>query len=443
MYTKKKNLREGFEPPSGGSEPPVITATLTEDNVAIRRSDGVFIPTKSSCEPPCCQHARLERSTFTNSDHSDPLTHHLLALPRLPMIGAQTAVGAVLLFLRTLRHRTRPTLSPSPPHSPLRPAPEARATGRSGVISQPATPLPSFLVSCARSLARSLLAAPLPADSPPRSLRAPAVCVFLFVAGIRTDDDQYRKQSSTAFPDLIPIRRSLVALQYENQLLRVRVNETARENEALHARMRAALRSDLASTTAPTTTTASSTTAPSTTTSPSTTAPSTTTSPSTVASASPASAAEGVVTIAPRPRALAERVQASTEFTRERARAVASDGRLILSFVNRVRLDFADSFVVHLRRLGLKNWLIGATDRTALRELRRKGVPCFDMSTNLPEGQLRASRRCAVSRAPSRAHTPSPPRAQASGRGAPRRSRLSVRTRSSSSTRRSGGTSRC
>ena len=43
--------------------------------------------------------------------------------------------------------------------------------------------------------------------------------------------------------------------------------------------------------------------------------------------------------------------------------------------------------MAHVRGLGLSNWLVGATDNTALRELQRASTPCFDMSTNLPEGE--------------------------------------------------------
>ena len=294
-----------------------------------------------------------------------------LRTPILCMIGAQTAVGAVLLFLRTRRSTPHPhstahrsstlALHTRPPRRPL-------AAGAERVRTVP------------HPLRRSHLAFSRHDSAVP----PPPVCVFLFVAGIRTDN-QYRKQSSTAFPDMIPIRRSLASLQYENQLLRIRVNETSRENEALRARMRAALRSDLGTSTPSAV--------------PLSGKPSSKLATSAAAAAAASSPGAVVATAATSSRALAERFHASTEFTRERARAVASDGRLILSFVNRVRLDFADSFVVHLRRLGLTNWLVGATDRTALRELRHKGVPCFDMSTNLPEGQLWASRPLAPFRA--------------------------------------------
>jgi hypothetical protein len=87
------------------------------------------------------------------------------------------------------------------------------------------------------------------------------------------------------------------------------------------------------------------------------------------------------------PRALPEWVKTSTEFNQARAQAIATNRQIILTFVNRVRFDFATTWVSHVRSLGLSNWLVGATDRTALRELKRQAIPCFDMSTNLPEGE--------------------------------------------------------
>ena len=77
---------------------------------------------------------------------------------------------------------------------------------------------------------------------------------------------------------------------------------------------------------------------------------------------------------------------ASTEFSKERLEELAGGpGQgIILTFVNSARLDFARSWVAHLRRLGLRNWLVGATDPETLRVLLREGIPCFDMHTNLP-----------------------------------------------------------
>ena len=40
--------------------------------------------------------------------------------------------------------------------------------------------------------------------------------------------------------------------------------------------------------------------------------------------------------------------------------------RIILTFVNTVRLDFVTTWVARVRRLGLTNWLVGATDAGAV-----------------------------------------------------------------------------
>ena len=80
------------------------------------------------------------------------------------------------------------------------------------------------------------------------------------------------------------------------------------------------------------------------------------------------------------------RQNASTEFSKERLEELAGGpGQgIILTFVNSARLDFARSWVAHLRRLGLRNWLVGATDPETLHVLLREGIPCFDMHTDLP-----------------------------------------------------------
>ena len=61
--------------------------------------------------------------------------------------------------------------------------------------------------------------------------------------------------------------------------------------------------------------------------------------------------------------------------------------QVILTFVNKARLDFAATWSASVRRLGLTNWMVGATDATALRHLLETGVPCFDLHTSLPEGE--------------------------------------------------------
>ena len=77
----------------------------------------------------------------------------------------------------------------------------------------------------------------------------------------------------------------------------------------------------------------------------------------------------------------------SIDFTKERAQRVAVKGCILLTFVNKIRLDFATTWVWHVRRLGMTNWLVGATDKTSLRSLQDSKIPTFDMLTNLPEGE--------------------------------------------------------
>ena len=70
--------------------------------------------------------------------------------------------------------------------------------------------------------------------------------------------------------------------------------------------------------------------------------------------------------------------------TQERVDVIAGPRRqLIMTFVNRVRLDFARTWTHHVMRLSLTNWLVGATDERALSGLRAMGVPRFSMRTNL------------------------------------------------------------
>ena len=75
-----------------------------------------------------------------------------------------------------------------------------------------------------------------------------------------------------------------------------------------------------------------------------------------------------------------------TELTEARAKSVAGDKKqIILTFVNKVRLDFAKTWAYHVVRLGLTNYLIGATDVGALTGLHKLNLPCFSMRTNLPD----------------------------------------------------------
>eukprot|EP00965_Chrysotila_dentata_P210268 6185801-Pleurochrysis_carterae.AAC.2 len=60
----------------------------------------------------------------------------------------------------------------------------------------------------------------------------------------------------------------------------------------------------------------------------------------------------------------------STEFTQERLLALAPQKQLVISFTNRVRIDFARTWAFHARAAGVAAFLIGATDRHALSELQ-------------------------------------------------------------------------
>ena len=76
------------------------------------------------------------------------------------------------------------------------------------------------------------------------------------------------------------------------------------------------------------------------------------------------------------------------ELTAERARAVAGPAaEIILTFTNKVRLDFAVTWAAPLIRMGLTNYLIGATDEGAFNGLRLRRLPCFSMRTNLPSAE--------------------------------------------------------
>jgi hypothetical protein len=85
-------------------------------------------------------------------------------------------------------------------------------------------------------------------------------------------------------------------------------------------------------------------------------------------------------------RRLAEE-DAAYAFTKERVTKVAKDKKLMLSFTNIVRIDFARTWAHHVRRIGMTNWLVGATDPRAFTTLKEEGYACFDMKTNLPQNE--------------------------------------------------------
>ena len=192
------------------------------------------------------------------------------------------------------------------------------------------------------------------------------LCVFLFLAGLRMDSDTQsaKARAATGFTDLTPMHRprSLTALQFENVQLKGRINATVQKSELLRAKLR---------TSASKLTRRSGVVVSANVASP----------PAWMQQTAAAAAAE-------LPPTTARRLSATTDFTKERAHAVAGPNKqIILTFVNKIRFDFATSWVAHVQALGLTNWLVGATDSRALKELIRTGVPCFDMRTNLPEGE--------------------------------------------------------
>ena len=67
--------------------------------------------------------------------------------------------------------------------------------------------------------------------------------------------------------------------------------------------------------------------------------------------------------------------------------SIAPQRKVVLTFTNRVRLDFARTWTTHVRALGMTNYLVGATDQQALAGLQKAGIPCFSMETNLPQGE--------------------------------------------------------
>ena len=83
--------------------------------------------------------------------------------------------------------------------------------------------------------------------------------------------------------------------------------------------------------------------------------------------------------------ALHKHQNGSVLFTRSRLESIGGQARqVILTFVNTARLDFARTWASHLRRMGVSNWLIGATDAAALEGLQHASIPCFALHTRLP-----------------------------------------------------------
>uniref|UniRef100_A0A7S0IPU1 Nucleotide-diphospho-sugar transferase domain-containing protein n=1 Tax=Calcidiscus leptoporus TaxID=127549 RepID=A0A7S0IPU1_9EUKA len=74
-------------------------------------------------------------------------------------------------------------------------------------------------------------------------------------------------------------------------------------------------------------------------------------------------------------------------YTKADLLAVAPSRQILVSFTNRIRLDFANTWVSHVRAIGMSNYLIGATDDAALAGLKKMHIQCFSMRTNLPQGE--------------------------------------------------------
>ena len=72
----------------------------------------------------------------------------------------------------------------------------------------------------------------------------------------------------------------------------------------------------------------------------------------------------------------------------QRAQLVAgSSKQIMLTFSNKIRLDFVTSWVHHVRRLGMTNYLVGATDAASLEAMKKDKVQCFLMQTTMPQGE--------------------------------------------------------
>jgi hypothetical protein len=179
------------------------------------------------------------------------------------------------------------------------------------------------------------------------------LCITLFALAVTSSGTAERVVIA---PDLEPLKRSIMVLQQDNSMLRRRLNRTEHltaENivlkESVHVledKLRRLLQRQGA-----------------------------------VVLPTKASGVVPRSTAPPPPDAL------DTKFTRERAHRVATNGKILLTFVNRIRLDFATTWVHHVKRLGMTNWLVGATDKASLTSLTQSGVPTFDMLTELPEGE--------------------------------------------------------
>ena len=72
---------------------------------------------------------------------------------------------------------------------------------------------------------------------------------------------------------------------------------------------------------------------------------------------------------------------------REAVHKLAKDGYLFVTWANHHYTDFAMSWVKHLKKLGLTNFLVGAMDDDVLSTLARRAIPTFSMQSGKSENE--------------------------------------------------------
>lgn len=79
------------------------------------------------------------------------------------------------------------------------------------------------------------------------------------------------------------------------------------------------------------------------------------------------------------------KMPALTKFrlTKELVQERVRDNVIIVTFGNFAFMDFILTWVTHLERLGISNFLVGAMDTKLVEALYRKGVPVFDMGSHM------------------------------------------------------------
>eukprot|EP00878_Enallax_costatus_P007175 GHUV01007519.1.p1 GENE.GHUV01007519.1~~GHUV01007519.1.p1 ORF type:complete len:671 (+),score=160.19 GHUV01007519.1:272-2284(+) len=74
--------------------------------------------------------------------------------------------------------------------------------------------------------------------------------------------------------------------------------------------------------------------------------------------------------------------------TRENVQRVAKDGYLFVTWANHHYMDFAMSWIQHLRSQNLTNFLVGAMDEEILMVLAKRRIPTFSMQSGLTTGDF-------------------------------------------------------